>query len=187
MLNPFDDSDLPPTLVSIENRSVNAGNNSAAEQGSNIPVGWKPTAAEPVPVIRCTKIKKDSERCKRWSLRGTNVCMAHGAQLPNVRDHAQAVVEAARMRIVGLADDAVDTLEELLEPGTQAQVRLKAATELLDRAGIKGAPDLAITVEHTMSAADTIAEKLKGMAARIAKAEEPEDLGEILDAEEPTA
>jgi hypothetical protein len=37
-----------------------------------------------------------------------------------------------------------------------------------------------------MSAADTIAEKLKGMAARIAKAEEPEDLGEIIDAEEPS-
>jgi predicted short-subunit dehydrogenase-like oxidoreductase (DUF2520 family) len=91
------------------------------------------------------------------------------------------------MRMIGLTDDAIDAIEDLVtNPGTQAAVRLKAATEILDRAGVKGAPDLTVHVEHTMSAADTIAEKLKGMAARITKADEPEDLGEIVDAEEPS-
>jgi hypothetical protein len=156
-------------------------------------MAWKPTVSEPIPVVRCTANNNTGERCKKWSIRGATVCLKHGGGLPNVKEHANAVVEAARMRMVGMVDDAIDAIDELVNnPGTQAQVRLKAATEILDRAGIKGAPDLTIQVEHTISAADSIAEKLKGIAARMAKDKEPEqdeliDEGEqILDAEEPT-
>jgi hypothetical protein len=108
--------------------------------------------------------------------------MSHGAQLPSVKEHAQAVVEAARMRMIGLADEAIDAIEDIvMNPGTQAQVRLKAATEILDRIGVKGAPDLSVVVEVSASPADVIAEKLKAIASRITPKEDPEDLGEIVE------
>lgn len=192
--DPFQDA--PPTLDDIDNgRTSNSeGKNSAGQQGLTVPMGWKPTVAEPVPVVRCTGTirngDRQGERCTKWSVRGATVCIKHGAQLPNVKEHAAAIVEAARMRLIGLTDEAIDAIEDIISsPTTQAQVRLKAATEILDRAGIKGAPDLTVTVEHTVSAADTIAEKLKGIAARIAKPEDDEliDEGEkIVDADEPT-
>lgn len=185
--DPFEDA--PPSLDDIDNGPSNTGStgkSSAAQQGVNVPAGWKPTIAAPVPVVRCTgKVRNgpnEGERCPKWSIRGATVCLQHGGHLPSVKEHAQSVVEAARMRMIGLTDDAIDAIEDLVtNPGTQAQVRLKAATEILDRAGIKGAPDLTVVVEHTVSAADTIAEKLKSIATRLTPKADPEDLGEVLD------
>jgi hypothetical protein len=187
--DPFND-DLP-TLDDIDNGPVNirsTGKVSAAQQGLNIPAGWKPTIAEPVPVVRCTgKIRsgpRQGERCTKWGIRGATLCIGHGGQLPNVKEHALAVVEAARMRMIGLADEAIDAIEDLVtNPTTSGQVRLKAATEILDRIGVKGAPDLAITVEHSVSPSETIAKKLASIALRLTPPAEPEDLGEVEDAE----
>jgi hypothetical protein len=82
--------------------------------------------------------------------------------------------------MIGLADEAIDAIEDLVtNPGTQQNVRLKAATEILDRIGVKGAPDLAITVEVSASPSDMIAEKLKAIAKRMEPKENPEDLGEV--------
>lgn len=192
LTNPFDDTlqddlALPDVDEISPNLSPSAGKNSAKEQGQNIPVAWKPTVQEPVPVVRCTSNKRDGTRCGRWSIRGHNVCLSHGGYLPNVREHAQAVVDAARMRLIGLSDMAIDAIEDIVENATSDAVRLKAATEVLDRAGLKGAPDLHITVEHTESASDVIAARLKAMALRMAadraREQEPEDLGEVEDAE----
>jgi hypothetical protein len=185
--DPFDDA--PPTLEDIDNGPTNPGStgkSTAAQQGLNIPAGWKPTIDKPVPVVRCTGTVRtgpnQGDRCPKWSIRGATVCMSHGAQLPSVKEHAQAVVEAARMRMIGLADEAIDAIEDIvMNPGTQAQVRLKAATEILDRIGVKGAPDLSVVVEVSASPADVIAEKLKAIASRITPKEDPEDLGEIVE------
>lgn len=187
-------SDLPslPDYDDVPvNNSVNAGRNSAVEQGRNIPMGWKPTAAEPVPVIRCVAPlrngPKKGEQCPNWSLRGATVCISHGGRLPNVRKHAEEVREAARMRILGLSDMAIDTLEELADAqGTAgAAVRLKAATELLDRAGIKGGIEMNVTHEVRSNPSEEIAKRLAGIAKRLGPKEiEPEDLGETV-VEEP--
>src|SRR4051794_26381530 len=67
-----------------------------------VPPSWKrATVGAPVPVVRCTYIFPDThdrpgEQCKRWSLRGTTVCIKHGGALPGVREHSEAVVESAR-------------------------------------------------------------------------------------------
>lgn len=181
-------SDLPslPDYDDIPIKaSPSAGKNSAAEQGLNIPMGWKPTAAEPVPVVRCTAKKRDGLQCGNWSLRGATVCITHGGRLPNVRKHAEEVREAARMRILGLADMAIDTLEELADAqGTAgAAVKLKAATELLDRAGIKGGIEMNVVHEVRSNPSEEIAKRLAGIAKRLEPKElEPIDLGEdVLD------
>lgn len=171
-------SDLPEKKVSA---SPSAGKNSAAEQGLEIPMGWKPTIAEPVPVVRCKGMSTTTgERCKKWSLRGTTQCSKHGGQLPSVREHSEAIVESARMRLMSMADDAVDGLEDLIAVGTSPQIRLAAIKEVLDRSGLKGGPDLAVEVSHTVSFKDEIAERLKSIKDRKAALEAPE---EIIDAE----
>lgn len=183
-----DDYDAAPV-----NRSNNPGKNSAVEQGSNVPMGWKPTPAEPVPVVRCTAPVRNGprkgEQCPNWSIRGATVCLVHGGRLPNVRKHAEEVREAAKMRLLGLSDMAIDTLEELADAQGAAgpAVRLKAATEILDRAGIKGGIDLAVTHEVKTNPSEEIAKRLAGIAKRLTpeEVEAPEDLGEqIVDAED---
>jgi hypothetical protein len=186
----------PPLLDEEEfiSRSPSAGKTSPAEQGLEVPMGWKPTHNEPVPVVRCIGIASTTgERCRRWSLRGTNVCRKHGAQLPNVRDHAEAVVESARLQLMGMADDAVEVLSDLMKAGVADAVRLKAAETVLTRSGIKDGVTFEVEVTHNVSLAGEIGKKLEIMRQRqitaekeAAEAAEQEllDEGEILDAEE---
>lgn len=188
MENPFGTPPPPPFALEEpqESRSLSAGKTSAAEQGTTVPMAWKPTAAEPVAVVRCTaNASTTGEQCKRWSLRGTNVCVKHGGQLPGVREHAEAVVESARLRLMGMADDAVDGLEDLIKIGTAPQIRLAAIKEVLDRSGVKGGPDLSVEVTHNVSYKDEIFNRLKEIKERkeAMEKEKAAILGEIDDAE----
>lgn len=194
--NPFaPESNMPepPSLDDsvVLSKSPSAGKTSPAEQGLEVPMGWKPTASEPVPVVRCIGTSSSTgERCRRWSLRGTNICRKHGAQLPSVRAHAEAVVESARLQLMGMADDAVEVLHDLMKAGVADAVRLKAAETVLTRAGIKDAISLDIEVTHNVSLSEDINKRLEIMRQRqlasIKEAEELIDEGEIVedDAEE---
>lgn len=166
----------------------------AEAQGSNIPLGWKPTAAEPVPVVRCVTIRSNGERCKRWSLRGYDRCYKHAGNggFKHVEKYAEAVVEAARLRLVGNTDMAVDVLEDLMQPGTAEGVRLKAATEVLDRSGVRGGYEVQIDADVKVSPADEIQKRLDKLAqgaaavetmrSRIRNAHDADD-EDIIDAE----
>lgn len=173
----------PPSLDDepTENRSTNAGKNSALEQGSNIPQGWKPTLDQPLPVVRCTGTVRNGDRagqrCGRWSIQGHDKCMVHGGNLPSVQKAAATKVEAAKLRLIEDADLAVDTLFELLKPGTADNVKLGAAKEILDRAGVKGAIDVNVEVKHS-NPSDDILKKLAIMRERSNPEPELEDLGE---------
>lgn len=164
-LNSGEDADVPATEIVV-------------------PGGWRPSLKEPVPVMQCTAPRTNGERCKRWSLRGTNVCQKHGGQLASVQAHAAAVVEAARLRLYDLGDKSVDTIEALMEPGTADGIRLKAATEVLDRVGIRGGTDSTLSVEVTNNTppAELLTQRLKRIADRSAvnPVHSPDD---IVDAE----
>lgn len=177
---PVTDAPLPPDDA-VPSKSPSAGKTSPAEQGLEVPMGWKPTASEPVPVVRCTGTASTTgERCRRWSLRGTTVCRKHGGQLQNVRDHADAVVESARLQLMGMADDAVDVLYELMQAGVADAVRMKAVENVLNRSGIKDA--IEVHVEHSnQSAVEDITKKLNVMRERMNPTPVEED---IIDAEE---
>lgn len=137
-----------------------------------VPLGWKPTRDQPVPVVRCTRILESGDRCARWSLRGATVCIKHGAQLAGVRAHAEAVVESARLRLIGNTDQAVDVLEQLMQPGTSENVRLKAAESVLDRSGIRGGVDIHTETEVTVNPSELLAERLGQLKRRSAEARE---------------
>ena len=176
----------PPPLPERENRSSNAGKNSALEQGSEIPQNWRPTLAKPLPATRCTaKVRngeREGERCGAWAPPGSTVCNTHGYQLPVVQKKAAQLVEEARQHMLGLTPSAMDVIEEIMLKGTQEAVRLKAATEILDRAGIvKQAAEINVEVNHKLSQADEIQKRLNTIAERFVDQEESEDLGEILE------
>ncbi len=163
----------------------------AHEQGSEIPLGWKPTAAEPVPVVRCVQIKKDAERCKNWSLRGYTKCRKHAGpgvmKDGNVSKYAEAVIEAARLRLVDNADFALDTLIELAQPGSSEGIRLKASTEVLDRAGIRGGFELKVEGTVTVDPGEEIRKRLAKLqegAAAVEEMKRKAAAGEDMDADD---
>lgn len=182
----YDDEDLElPDDDEPVNRSSNAGKNSALEQGRTIPANFKPTLKNPLPVIRCTaKVRngpRTGERCGRWSIAGHEVCLSHGGNLQNVKEAANKRIEAARLRLIDNADAAIDTLIDLMENSSADGIKLGAAKEVLDRAGIKGPVDFHVEVEHKMSPADSIRNRLASIAKRLDAG--PIDLGEVIPGE----
>lgn len=156
-------------------------------QGSNIPLGWKPTPSEPIPVVRCVQIKKDGERCKQWSLRGYTKCKRHagpGAMKDgNVAQYSKAVVEAGRLRLIDEADPAIDQLVALMQPGTAEAIRLKAATEVLDRAGIRGGFEVDVEVEVRESPAEALRKRLDELQKGADAVRKIREGSDIVDAE----
>jgi len=78
--------------------------------------------------------------CKRWASHGTNVCTSHGARAPQVAFKAEE-------RIRALAPTALDTLAALLDNRQPPAVRLGAARDLLDRAGLAAIERVDATVQ----------------------------------------
>ena len=67
---------------------------------------------------------------------GGSVCRTHGGAAPQVR-------EAARRRIIALIPKALYTMSEMMSAESEA-VRVRAAIDVLDRAGLKAAEQLTI-------------------------------------------
>lgn len=83
-------------------------------------------------------------------------------------------VERARRKLMQSAPYAVDVLEELMESADVEQVRLKASTEILDRAGVRGGMDIGLDVEVTdaRSPAQIVAERLARLSEGAAALQE---------------
>ena len=117
------------------------------------------------PPTRCTAVKADGNRCLLWSAGRTTdagLCRIH----LGTRNMAAGVsVQRARDRIQQAAVTAADVIEYLLDSADSEQVRLKAATEILDRAGVRAGfeIDASLTADPA-SAALMISERLRKLA-----------------------
>jgi hypothetical protein len=187
--NPFDADSIMPEPPSL-NDSENVYKFPSAEGYETVPEDFKPTAERPLPALRCTHERPDGSRCKKFGVRGTgfngtpSMCFIHGGSLPNVKNKAEATLTAVRMRLVEYAPEALEGLIDLAQkPTTGDAIRLKAYTEVLDRAGIKGGMDITVEHKNEASASVEIMKKLQLMGERMGsdnkqKQEELEDLGE---------
>jgi hypothetical protein len=80
-------------------------------------------------------------------------------------------IERARNKLVQAAPYAVDLLEDLMENAESEPVKLKAATEILDRAGVRGGIEVDTSVNiDVRPAASIIAERLQRLTATAAEA-----------------
>lgn len=164
---------VPPWVLGATKVWVKEQNEGGAK------LGKKPA---PLPV-RCKAIKDDGVRCQLWSggrLPDDGLCRVHLGSLKNKPTDS---VERARSRLTQASPSAVDVLETLMDGAESEQVKLKAATEILDRAGIRGGIDLntEVTVD-VRPAASIIAERLQRLsqtALEITK----EDAEQTVDAE----
>ena len=76
---------------------------------------------------------RTKELCERWAMKGQTVCMMHGGKTPQALARAEQMVEAAELKLRGLAGPAVATLEHLVTNASSEAVRLAAARDLVDR------------------------------------------------------
>lgn len=146
--------------------------------------GIEPKKWFPLP-SRCKAIKDDGLRCQLWTggrPQDDGLCRVH---LGSLRNKPTDSVERARQRLTQAAPVAVDTLETLMESAESEPVKLKAATEILDRAGVRAGFDINTDVTlDVRPAASIIAERLQRIAQNAIDASknlEPKE--EIVDAE----
>lgn len=114
---------------------------------------------------RCRQIKDDGIRCMLWSSgrpKDDGLCRIH---LRSTQHKTSDDIERARAKLVQAAPYAVDLLEDLMENAESEPVKLKAATEILDRAGVRGGVEIDTTVNvDVRPAASVIAERLERIA-----------------------
>lgn len=121
---------------------------------------------------RCRMMKEDGIRCMLWSsgrIKDDGLCRIH---LRSVRKPGEDV-ERARRKLMQAAPYAVDVLEDLMESAHREDVKLKASTEILDRAGVRGGMELDVGVEVTNNrpAHQIVAERLQRLAEGAAAVE----------------
>ena len=122
----------------------------------------KPTALP----HRCRAIKDDGVRCMLWSsgrAKDDGLCRIH---LRSVKRRPGDDIERARAKLTQAAPYAVDVLEDLMQNAVSEPVKLKASTEILDRAGVRGGIefDANVKVIDDRPAAQIIAERLNRLA-----------------------
>jgi hypothetical protein len=110
---------------------------------------------------RCRHIKDDGIRCMLWGsgrIKDDGLCRVH---LRSLSRKTSDDIERAREKLTQAAPYAVDKLEELMMTAESEPVQLKAATEILDRAGVRGGVEIETTLNIDLRpAADVIQERL---------------------------
>lgn len=136
---------------------------------------FEPTPWHPMRALRCSATTKSGpragKRCGREATLGTTVCESHGANLPIVKKAAEERFMQIKLRLVGMTDDAVDGMYDLMHNAQSEAVRLKTYTEVLDRAGLRGGQDLNVTVDTPENAALLIQDKLATLRNRVIEGE----------------
>jgi hypothetical protein len=114
---------------------------------------------------RCAAIKDDGIRCLLWTsgrIQDDGLCRIH---LGSMKRRPGDDIERARAKLTQAAPYAVDVLEDMMTNAESEPVKLKAATEILDRAGVRGGVELDATVNlDVRPAATVIAERLNRLA-----------------------
>lgn len=151
------DNIVPPWVIGATRMWINEQDNPIATSKR------KPTALP----HRCRQVKDDGIRCMLWSsgrIKDDGLCRVH---LGHIRKNPSDAVERARKKLVQAAPYAVDILEDLMNSAVSEPVRLKASTEILDRAGVRGGIELDgnINVTDARPAADIIADRLQRLAS----------------------
>ena len=110
------------------------------------------TRAVPTPHLRqCTATSKRSgKQCGKYAMKGQRTCMFHGGKTPEALDKAKVMMELAELRVRGLSDEAVNTLERLLRAESES-VSLGAAKDLLDRGGLKAKDQIELDTTITVT------------------------------------
>lgn len=140
---------------------------------------WQPTMERPLAPTRCIEPTKKGTQCENTVMQGSDRCGSHSTNLD--RKAATERVELARLRMIGLVEPAMDVLEQLLEPGVNDAVRLKAAENIFDRAGLVKGAELNVNVENVSTGSKMVLDKMSQIRNRQMQEEEVVDVEEVSD------
>lgn len=135
------------------------------------------------PPTRCRAIKSDGVRCLKWCtgrVTDDGLCTVH---LGSKNNNLTGAVARARQRAYQAAPTAVAILENMMESAESEQVKLKAATEILDRAGIRGGIEIEAKVEVSERPADDIIRERLARLVPQAVTLQPQEEVQILEVE----
>ena len=138
------------------------------------------------PPTRCRQIKSDGVRCLKWCtgrVTDDGLCTVH---LGSKNNNLTGAVARARQRAYQAAPTAVAILENMMESAESEQVKLKAATEILDRAGIRGGIEIEAKVEVSERPADDIIRERLARLVPQAVTLQPQEEVQILEVEAKT-
>jgi hypothetical protein len=137
------------------------------------------------PPTRCRQIKSDGHRCLLWAAGRTTddgLCRIH---LGSKANNLTGAVAQARTRAYQAAPAAVQILESLMESAESEPVKLKAATEILDRAGIRGGVEIDAKVDvNVQPSANIINERLMRLRPQAQEILEIEVISETVEKNE---
>ena len=115
------------------------------------------------PPSRCKAKTIDGHRCQKWT-NGTvdygDFCRVHLTNRPNGEEKTAGHLARARNRLQSASEGAVDALEQLMHSAEGESVRLGAARDILDRAGIRGGIEIDAQVVNVIPAADEVRKRL---------------------------
>lgn len=103
------------------------------------------TTAGVSPRVRCTHTKANGHQCAYWGVAGTGRCELHGGRLID-EEETRSLVRAQQVRIFAASGRAVDTILFLLENSPNDAIRLRAAEQLLSRAGLSERTEISFDV-----------------------------------------
>lgn len=139
---------------------------------------FTPRPSRPLHSVRCDSISTSTGmRCRKWSVIGFTKCSKHSGvrQLTNLAEYRQKMIEFARLQLLEASGDAVETLIRIRDDEDAPQaVRLKAASEILDRAGVHRGAD--VTISTPAPPAESPAEIIRARLDRLAAAGRAERL-----------
>ena len=106
------------------------------------PIKGKPLAS-PDPMERCTATNRQGQRCKRWPIRGGNVCTNHGGGAPQVK-------RKAAERLAELVPKAIGKLDALMDRDEYPSVQFAASKAVIEFSEGKATERVEQTVDATM-------------------------------------
>lgn len=135
---------------------------------------WEVSPENPVAPVRCVTVSKEGTRCEYAAIPGANRCLKHGAEEAD----ATKVVEAARKRLMGLTHTAIETFDDVMRNSINDSARIKAASEVLNRVGVKETTEINVQIEDKTEARQAVLDRINSL--RIEDTEEIED-AEVVD------
>lgn len=138
---------------------------------------WEVSPDTPLAPIRCTTVHQDGSRCEYTAIPGANRCLKHGAE----EAESHKVVEAARKRLMGLTHTAIETFDDVMRNSINDSARIKAASEVLNRVGVKETTEINVQIEDKSEARQAVLSRIQNL--RLEDTEEIEDAEVVEDDE----
>lgn len=138
----------------------------------------------------CQETLRNGEQCHLAALEDSLFCARHhvivskAAPTRDVLRYREQLLDNAKLELLRMSPKALTTVEQVMDnEAAPAQVRLKAATEVLDRIGVRGGMEIDVSAEIHTDPAEDIRRRLDAMGEGILSAITAHQSAQIVEGE----